>query len=116
MRSSSGLQITPDGGFDEHAGNRTLVLVAGYRVRGQLSPALLAKLRTAARQAKLVLALDTAAWLLAAAGLLNGHTARSIGRSWTLLPRPFPRPKSLPRGLCVPARSSPAAVPAPRWI
>ncbi|WP_260018895.1 GlxA family transcriptional regulator [Leisingera sp. S132] len=75
VRSSSGLQITPDGVFDARQGNRTLVLVAGYHVREQVMPALLAKIRTATRAAKLVLAVDTAAWLLAAAGVLDGQTA-----------------------------------------
>ncbi|AHD03472.1 GlxA family transcriptional regulator [Leisingera methylohalidivorans] len=91
VRSSSGLQITPDGGFDAGAGNRTLVLVAGYRVREQLSPALLAKLRTATRQAKLVLALDTAAWLLAAAGVLDGHTATIHWQELDAFAEAFPK-------------------------
>lgn len=73
--SSSGLRITPDGAFDDRGGNRVLVLVAGYHVRGQAAPPLLARLRTAVRHAEMVLALDTAAWLLAAAGLLEGHSA-----------------------------------------
>lgn len=73
--SSSGLRITPDGAFDDCRGGRNLVLVAGYHVREQVTPALLARIRTAVRQSELVLGLDTAAWLLAAAGVLDGQTA-----------------------------------------
>lgn len=91
VRSSSGLQITPDGVFDERQGNRTLVLVAGYHVREQVTPALLAKLRTATRASRLVLALDTAAWLLAAAGVLDGHTATIHWQELDAFAETFPK-------------------------
>ncbi|OBY28094.1 GlxA family transcriptional regulator [Leisingera sp. JC1] len=91
VRSSSGLQITPDGAFDERQGNRTLVLVAGYHVREQVTPALLAKLRAATRAARLVLALDTAAWLLAAAGVLDGHTATIHWQELDAFAETFPK-------------------------
>ncbi|NSY40736.1 GlxA family transcriptional regulator [Leisingera sp. ANG59] len=91
VRSSSGLQITPDGAFDERQANRTLVLVAGYHVREQVTPALLAKLRTATRAARLVLALDTAAWLLAAAGVLDGHAATIHWQELDAFAETFPK-------------------------
>ncbi|KIC31314.1 GlxA family transcriptional regulator [Leisingera sp. ANG-S5] len=91
VRSSSGLQITPDGAFDERQGNRTLVLVAGYHVREQVTPALLAKLRAATRAARLVLALDTAAWLLAAAGVLDGHSATIHWQELDAFAEAFPK-------------------------
>jgi len=91
VRSSSGLQITPDGAFDEQLGNRSLVLVAGYHVRDQTAPALLTKLRVAARRAEQVLALDTAAWLLAEAGLLDGHTATIHWQELDAFAEAFPR-------------------------
>ncbi|MBY6069146.1 GlxA family transcriptional regulator [Leisingera aquaemixtae] len=91
VTSSSGLQITPDGAFDDGGGNRTLVLVAGYHVRGQVTPALLARLRGAVRRAELVLALDTAAWLLAAAGVLDGHTATIHWQELEAFAETFPK-------------------------
>ncbi|NVK13622.1 MAG: GlxA family transcriptional regulator [Rhodobacteraceae bacterium] len=91
VRSSSGLQITPDGAFDERHGNRTLVLVAGYHAREQVTPALLARLRTATRAARLILALDTAAWLLAAAGVLDGHSATIHWQELDAFAETFPK-------------------------
>ncbi|KIC09257.1 transcriptional regulator [Leisingera sp. ANG-M1] len=91
VTSSSGLRIAPDSAFHEQRGSRNLVLVAGYNVRTQATPALLAKLRTATRQAKLVLALDTAAWLLAQAGALDGHTATIHWQELEAFTEAFPK-------------------------
>lgn len=73
--SSSGVRVTPDGAFGDLTAGQVLVLVSGYGFRDVLGPVLNARLRRAARGAKRVLALDTAGWLLASAGLLNGHKA-----------------------------------------
>ncbi|KIC45727.1 transcriptional regulator [Ruegeria sp. ANG-S4] len=75
IQSSSRLTISPDRSFDPEMTNGILVVVAGYRVRAQAKKQLVAEIRQAARNAKRVLALDTAAWLLAEAGLLDGHSA-----------------------------------------
>lgn len=75
VRSSSQLQIAPDTAFDPSVGNRTLVIVAGYDMRAHTGKALPPILRQAVRGATRVIALDTASWLLAAAGLLDGHRA-----------------------------------------
>ncbi|SNT73844.1 GlxA family transcriptional regulator [Paracoccus seriniphilus] len=75
VRSSSGLQISPDGVFDPDRPGRRLFLVAGYHVRSLATPALITALRRAARGAQQIIAVDTAAWLLAAAGLLDGQSA-----------------------------------------
>ena len=91
VTSSSGLQITPDGAFSEDQGNRTLVLVAGYHVREQVTPALLTRLRSAVRRAERVLALDTAAWLLAAAGVLDGHPATIHWQELEAFTETFPK-------------------------
>ena len=91
VTSSSGLQITPDRVFDEHTGNRNLVLVAGYHVREQVTPALLTRLRAATRQARLVIGLDTSAWLLAAAGVLDGHTATIHWQELEAFSETFPK-------------------------
>ncbi|WP_282608475.1 GlxA family transcriptional regulator [Pelagibius sp. Alg239-R121] len=75
VKSSSGLQIAPDCVFDPARKGRRLVLVTGYHMRKWATPAVLAKLRKAARRAEMILALDTASWLLAEAGLLDGQVA-----------------------------------------
>ncbi len=73
--SSSKLMISPDRQFEPSKTKGTLVIVAGYNVRAQVDRKLVAALRKATRNAKRVLALDTAAWLLAEAGLLDGLSA-----------------------------------------
>ena len=73
--SSSGLRVVPDGRFDENSTSRILALVAGYSVRDLVTPELSAKLRKSIRTSVRVLALDTASWLLASAGVLEGRTA-----------------------------------------
>lgn len=76
VQSSSGLTVCPDGAFDPSSTkNKTLVFVAGYHVRDQATKSICADIRTASRQAQTIIALDTASWLLAAAGVLDGHTA-----------------------------------------
>lgn len=75
VTSSSGLQISPGRAFDPARPGARLVLVAGYHVRDLATPALMAALRRAARAARQVIAVDSAAWLLAAAGLLDGQSA-----------------------------------------
>lgn len=91
VTSSSGLRITPDSAFDAQQSDRALVLVAGYNMREQATPALLAKLRTAAQRADLVLALDTAAWMLAQAGVLDGHTATIHWQELDAFAEAFPK-------------------------
>jgi transcriptional regulator GlxA family with amidase domain len=91
VRSSSGIQIAPDKPFNAQAKARTLVLISGYQVRDQINEALKAQLRLAARQAARVVALDTGAWLLASAGLLDGHTATLHWQELDAFEETFPR-------------------------
>ncbi|AUH33049.1 GlxA family transcriptional regulator [Paracoccus tegillarcae] len=75
VTSSSGLQISPDRAFDPENPGKRLMLVAGYHVRDLATPALAAALRKAARNAEQIIAVDSATWLLASAGLLDGQKA-----------------------------------------
>ncbi len=75
VTSSSKLTFSPDRAFDTQAVRGTLVIVAGYNIRDQVTDDLLAMIRSATRTAQRVLALDTASWLLAQAGVLDGHRA-----------------------------------------
>ncbi|WP_259812137.1 GlxA family transcriptional regulator [Aliiroseovarius crassostreae] len=94
VRSSSGINVTPDHAFDPAVENRTLVLVSGYRFRDLTNSTLLANLRQACRNADKVLALDTATWLLASAGVLDGHLATIHWQELDALKDHFPRVKA----------------------
>ncbi|WP_254436133.1 GlxA family transcriptional regulator [Ruegeria arenilitoris] len=75
VTSSSKLKLSPDKRFDPEQTKGTLVIVAGYSVREQVTRELVSLIRVASRNARRVLALDTASWLLAEAGILDGHSA-----------------------------------------
>lgn len=75
VTSSSGLQVTPNQKFDAKNPARRLILVAGYHARDLINRPLITKLRQAAGATDMIMALDTAPWLLAASGLLNDHEA-----------------------------------------
>ncbi|WP_298852854.1 GlxA family transcriptional regulator [uncultured Ruegeria sp.] len=75
VTSSSKLGLSPNRRFDPEQTKSTLVIVAGYSVREQVTRELVSMVRLASRNARRVLALDTASWLLAEAGVLDGHRA-----------------------------------------
>lgn len=75
VESSSGLSIRPDGPFSASGSDRSLVFVAGYHVRDQVTPDMRGLIRKAVRGVETVIAVDTAAWLLAEAGVLDGRRA-----------------------------------------
>lgn len=52
-----------------------LIVVAGFRLKEQATPRLSASLRRIAAQGTSLAAIDGGPWLLASAGLLDGHTA-----------------------------------------
>ncbi|WP_252731524.1 GlxA family transcriptional regulator [Lentibacter algarum] len=92
--SSSGLKISPDLAFDPDESGRKLILIAGYQVRELIAPDLLGKLRRAARNVDMVIAVDSAPWLLAAAGLLDGHTATIHWQELDAFEEGFPKVKT----------------------
>ena len=75
VTSSSNLKLSPDRGFAADRTTSTLVIVAGYSLREQITKDMISMIRQASRNARRVLALDTAPWLLAKAGILDGHKA-----------------------------------------
>jgi len=75
VRSSSGLTLRCDGSLSDLGDVDILFIVAGYDVREQAGSQSLRKLQRAVRHARIIAALDSGAWLLAAAGLLDGHRA-----------------------------------------
>lgn len=74
-RSSSGIELYPDGVLSEIESVDAVFLVCGYGMRRYTTPQILARLRQTARRVPVLGGLDAGAWLLAAAGLLDGYRA-----------------------------------------
>lgn len=74
IRSSSGLPVTPDGQLS-HASGDLLLLCPSYGHKSLATPANLRALRAASTRFTQMAGLDTGAWLLAAAGLMDGFQA-----------------------------------------
>lgn len=75
VESSSGLKVSPDGSAAEIGASDLLVVIAGYGFRAHADGPGRRALAQAARRARLVVGADTAAWLLADLGLLEGARA-----------------------------------------
>lgn len=89
--SSSSLRLEPDLQFEPEIQSRTLFLVAGYQMREQVSAKLSVALRQAARLGNRIIALDTASWFLAEAGLLEGQSATIHWHERESFKEKFPR-------------------------
>lgn len=70
-----GLSLPSAGGLEAAEGADALAVVAGYRWQEAVGSALLARLRRMARGFGAVVGIDTGPWVLARAGLLDGHKA-----------------------------------------
>jgi transcriptional regulator GlxA family with amidase domain len=73
--TSSGLSIRPDATADAAPPLDALFVVCGYDARAFAVPRVLSAIRRLARRTPVVAGLDVGAWLLAAAGLLDGRRA-----------------------------------------
>ncbi|MCR9256502.1 MAG: helix-turn-helix domain-containing protein [Alphaproteobacteria bacterium] len=73
--SSSGLPVTPGTRLADHPGGDYLFLLPSYGYAGETGPDKLVALREAARRFTALVGMDCGAWLMAAAGLLDGHRA-----------------------------------------
>ena len=73
--SSSGLPVLPDGPLEDAGRGGMVFVVSSYGHRDLDRPATRSALRRIAAQAELVAGMDTGAWLMAAAGLLDGRRA-----------------------------------------
>ena len=89
--SSSGLQIIPDKPFSGDSSAKRLILVSGYSIRNQISKRLLADVRNAARSCEAIIAMDTASWVLASAGLLDGREATIHWQEFDNFVETFPK-------------------------
>ncbi len=74
-RSSSGIEIVPDGALTAMGAVDYLFVLASYEHDRHDTPVIRRELRVAAAKAENLVALDAGPWLLAAAGLLDGRRA-----------------------------------------
>ena len=75
VQSSSHLPIIPHGSADAIPENDYLFVLSSYGYRDQDTAQIRAQLRKAAQRSQMLVGLDTAPWLLASAGLLQGCRA-----------------------------------------
>jgi transcriptional regulator GlxA family with amidase domain len=73
--SSSGLPVMPTARLSDPPRGDALWVISGYDHRAHATDACGRMLRAAARRHDTVVGLDTGSWLMAAAGLLDGHRA-----------------------------------------
>ena len=83
VQASNGLSLLVDAAFRDMAESSALIVVASFEPEQHLVPSTLAHLRRLARFGAEMGALDTGAWLLAAAGLLDGY---KITLHWEAVP------------------------------
>lgn len=79
VASSSGLPVLPSGQLAQDPGGDYLFVLPSHGVRALATPRTLAGLRGAAARYATLVGMDTGSWLLAAAGLLDGHRATIHG-------------------------------------
>lgn len=88
-QSSSGLQVAPHQKLSEASGNM-LVVMPSYGFKSFLGWPIQSALRSASRRFPVIAGLDTGSWLLAEAGLLEGHRATIHWEELTAFSERFP--------------------------
>lgn len=74
VKTAAGVPVPVDGAFDP-AGTRPLLVTGSYNILDYAGPRLLRLLAQAGRSRRLIGGVEAGGWLLARAGLLNGHRA-----------------------------------------
>ncbi|MGQ7847167.1 GlxA family transcriptional regulator [Granulosicoccus sp. 3-233] len=75
VHSSSGLNLASDGAIDDVRKSDVLIVISGYGYREHACTSTSRQIRRLARASDTIIGVDTGAWLLAAAGLLQGREA-----------------------------------------
>ncbi|HMB77063.1 MAG TPA: GlxA family transcriptional regulator [Kiloniellaceae bacterium] len=75
VRSSSGLEVRPDAALAAGLTYDRLILISGYGARHHANKTTIRALQCARRAAAVLGGLDMGAWILAAAGMLDGYRA-----------------------------------------
>lgn len=70
-----GIELPAQGEFNEHESADAMVIVAGFDQQRYASAAFVRKLRRAAQNMRAMGGIESGSWLLARAGLLDGHQA-----------------------------------------
>ncbi|MDQ2094824.1 GlxA family transcriptional regulator [Rhodalgimonas zhirmunskyi] len=96
VTSSSGLPVVPNGRLRDHAGGDYLFVMSSYGARTCATPATARALTSAARRFKTLAGMDTGAWLMAHAGLLDGKSATIHWDELTAFSEAFPMVDTLP--------------------
>ncbi len=91
VTSSSGVRVAADRALSEVAVGGVLLVLASYGYRRAATGRLKAALRHHARHGTLLGGLDTGAWLLAEAGLLDGYRATIHHEELAVFAERFPR-------------------------
>jgi AraC family transcriptional activator FtrA len=100
LRTSVGVSLTPNLGLDALAG-ADLVAVPAVTIRDEYPPAVIEALQTAARAGATMLSVCSGAFLLGAAGLLDGRMCTTHWRHTALFAKRFPLAKLDPDVLFV---------------
>lgn len=91
VHSSSGLSLTPDGAWEEAGKCDLLIVVASYDYATQTGAVTNSALRKMSRRAGLTAGVDTGAWFMAAAGLLDKRRATVHWQTTAEFAETFPR-------------------------
>ena len=81
-----------------------LLVVAGFRLKEQATPRLLASLRRVHSSGTTIAAIDGGPWFLAEAGLLNGHSATTHWEDLENFAQRFPQVNTLHDRFCISRR------------
>lgn len=94
--SSSGLPVMPGCRLRDHPGGDMLVVMSSYDVRDFATATTARALRAAARRFRTVVGMDTGAWLMAQAGLLDAGSATIHWDELTAFSEAFPSVHCVP--------------------
>lgn len=91
VRSSSGLSLTPDGPWQDAGKTDLLIVVSSYDYATQTGAVTNSGLRRMSRRSELTAGVDTGAWFMAAAGLLDRRRATIHWQTTAEFAEAFPR-------------------------